>query len=162
MSHADSINSVAFSVAVYRLSHQSTHLHFESNWFSQFLRKNKSIQGYQLSRVESYTSLQMSLKVTALNIEQQYVAHSEELRRSRRHENTKGRGLIFPALIWSPDVTTGLGVIYRVSSRRHCLAHIRSCTADCSSSGGAKLNLTTPKLSHSRGLAIRFQYRFDA
>ena len=57
MSHAESIDSVAFSVAIYRLSHQSTHLDFESNRFSQFLRKNESIQSYRLSRIESYTSL---------------------------------------------------------------------------------------------------------
>ena len=57
MGHTKSIDSVAFSMTIYRLSHQSSHLDFEFNRFSQFLPKNESIQRYQLSRIESYTSL---------------------------------------------------------------------------------------------------------
>ena len=68
MSHAGSIDSVALSVAIYWLIHQSTHLDFESNWLSQFLWKNESIQGYRFSRVESYASLDtISLRWTYIS-----------------------------------------------------------------------------------------------
>ena len=52
-----SIDSIAYFMKTNWLSHQSTYLETELNWFNQFCGKNELIHVNQLSRVDWYTSL---------------------------------------------------------------------------------------------------------
>ena len=74
-SHAEFMDSVTFSVAIYRLSHQSTHLDCKSIWLSLFLQKNESIQRYRHSRIESYTSLLRWYIMTVICTIGHYITH---------------------------------------------------------------------------------------
>ena len=65
-SHAEFVDSVIFSVAIYRLSPQSTHLDCESIRFSLSLRKNELIhrsQTVELTGIQVWCHLECSSSV---------------------------------------------------------------------------------------------------